>query len=362
MIHRYRISRRKLLGIDREPLTSTTVTFIDGLTLDSSYVNSNQYPTALPPTYQSNNQNFPGAVPQTNVSKKIVFEQDQGFKNLVLPIELKFEPVDNSDLIDSWVTDKSEESINEIEDGETVKYKNFDNLKIEFRFADRLGTDRSTWSFLSDYENAGFCTEEGVFDASGNVTAGVNCFSTPDSNGNQVYTGLDLTKNKFKKSFFRLYFYDSNNSETQNLLFTEDIEPTFGARSQLDLLTAEPILPFKRLYWKLNDSFMYNNYNNRVIYMEARFFNAKTGKIHIFNNIPYTYMNPINITDYSQNIEWRTCPINVINPNNSNGEYLFGISSNLVSQNRAKNDGNTIDLNSFKTYGPRIIMSELILT
>jgi hypothetical protein len=98
---------------------------------------------------------------------------------------------------------------------------------------------------------------------------------------------------------------------------------------------------------------MFNNYNNRVVYMEARFFNAKTGRVHTFNNIPQTYQNPIDINTYRQqsNHAWRTVPITIYNPNTfiANGERIFEVYP-LQDRIVTGADGN-----------PEIIMSEFIL-
>ena len=59
--------------------------------------------------------------------------------------------------------------------------------------------------------------------------------------------------------------------------------------------------------------------------MEARFFNAKTGQVQTFYNLPITFTTPIGISPYSSvnNRGWRTSPIQIINPNNSVGEHRF---------------------------------------
>jgi hypothetical protein len=279
MIHRYRINRNKLLGPDGNKVTGATMTFISGLTI----------PT-MPNVYKTTS---------------VTFNQNRNLKNLVLPLNLKFEPMDYSDLIDSWVNSETQKAINRILDGEKVRYLNRD-LEIEFRFLDRNTNTYSVTGPTNSFTPAGF--------------------DLP----------LDYSFNRYKKSFFRLYFYDTNSGETANLMFVEDF--MLGN----DYLT--PKVKLNRLFWDKDDELMKTTTNNRILYMEARFFNAKTGQIQTFNNIPLSYTSPISITEYSNitNREWRTSPIALVNPNTINGNYKF-IPINGVGANQP----NKITLSEF---------------
>ena len=126
---------------------------------------------------------------------------------------------------------------------------------------------------------------------------------------------LCIEKNVFKKSFFRLYFYDSNSGDTSNLIFTED----------LNITGQSAIIDFGRFYWLRNDPYFITNDGNKIIYMDARFFNAKTGKAQRFINTPQSITSPISITQYRDlnNRDWRTSAITLINPKNNNGQYNF---------------------------------------
>tara|TARA_Y100000389_G_C17456686_1_gene518619 strand:+ start:636 stop:1577 length:942 start_codon:yes stop_codon:yes gene_type:complete len=312
MAYSFTLSRRKLLGNNGLPLTATTITIVSGLTLDQRYVNSNTYPTNLLPN------NYPPLQTPKNVSRNIVLNQDLNYKSIVLPIEITFNPTDYSDLIQRWTDSEVTKSINPIEDGETSRFYNKDGLKIEFRFADRTTTTVSSWNYVNDYEAAGFIM--------------------PD----------ESNLNRFTRSYFRLYFYDSTNTEKQNLLFTEDIPVTSDIKSSADLLNLTPTLNFNRLFWLENDSLMFNNNSDRVVYMDARFFNAKTGQVHVFNNIPKTNNTPIDVATYSSNPIWRTVPITLRNPNNENGDYIFKV--NPIPNRVVSNAG-----------GTTITMSEFIL-
>jgi hypothetical protein len=215
-------------------------------------------------------------------------------KSIVLPISTEFYPVDYGEDVQDIVVAERKKAIGEPFDAETVKYlypnptiNNNNGLMIQFRF---WNTTSNTYT--TSYDAAEFST-------------------------------LDISKNRnpFKKSFFRLYFYDSNTGETSNLIFTEDLN-VYG--------TTTPMIPLNRIYWLRNDKDFIGNTNNKTIYMNASFFNAKTGKIHRFINTnvigPPNFVNtPIDIQQYSDpaNREWRTSAVTILNPRGNNGLYNF---------------------------------------
>lgn len=213
-------------------------------------------------------------------------------KSIFLPISTNFFPVDYGEDLQDIVIKEREKAINKPFDAETVKYiypnpavNNGNGLMIQFRF----------WNTTSNTYTTSYTAAD--------------------------FTNLEITKNRnpFKKSFFRLYFYDSNSGETNNLIFTEDLN-VFNTTSAL--------LPFNRLYWLRNDELFNNSNVNKTVYMDASFFNAKTGKITRFIN-PYPNgslpSGPLNILQYSDpiNRDWRTSAITIINPRSNNGLYNF---------------------------------------
>ena len=205
------------------------------------------------------------------------------YKSIVLPISMNFFPVDYGEDISNMVSQERKKAINPYFDAETTKYISEDELRINFKF-----WNGQVWE--SSYDAAGFTSDD-----------------------------VRLRKNGFKKSFFRLYFYDSNSGETSNLIFTEDLD--VGE-------TKEPIISFNNLYWLRNDKFFVDSNENRVVYMEARFFDAKTGKILKFINLPSSVTNsntPVSIVEYSAPINrgWRTVPIIIKNPKLNGGKYNF---------------------------------------
>lgn len=213
-------------------------------------------------------------------------------KSIFLPISTNFFPVDYGEDLQDIVLEEREKAIGKPFDAETVKYvypnpaaNNGNGLMIQFRF----------WNTISNTYTTSYTAAE--------------------------FTNLEITKNRnpFKKSFFRLYFYDSNSGETNNLIFTEDLN-IFN--------TTNALLPFNRLYWLRNDEFFNNSNNNKTVYMDASFFNAKTGKITRFinpNPSGSPPSGPLNILQYSDpiNRDWRTSAITIINPKNNNGLYNF---------------------------------------
>lgn len=207
-------------------------------------------------------------------------------KNITIPLNTNFFPVDYEDDLEDIIIAERKKATNPNFDSETIKYlyNNSNNdLYIKFRFWDTVSS-----SYDIKYENSGILTN-------------------------------DILKNTngFRKSFFRLYFYDSNDIETNSLIFTEDIDVDY---------TTKPEFKFNRLYWLRNDKYFTENSNsNRTIYMEARFFNAKTGVIKKFINTPLSITDLLTIDQYSNpnNHGWRYSPITLRNPKINNGEYNF---------------------------------------
>ena len=206
-------------------------------------------------------------------------------KSIVIPINLDFFPIDYGDNINKFVEEEVKKNVNPFFDTETTKYIFPDStvgndLTINFRFWNGS-------SLGSEYTDAGF-TE----------------------------TDVRIKKNGFKKSFFRLYFYDSNSGDTSSLIFTEDLD--IGE-------TTKPKIIFNSLYWLRNDEFFIKNNTNRKVYMEARFFNAKTGKVLKFINLPSSVNLPLSIQDYSDpnNRDYRTFILEILNPKLNGGYYNF---------------------------------------
>ena len=82
--------------------------------------------------------------------------------------------------------------------------------------------------------------------------------------------------------------------------------------------------------------------DNRIVYMDARFFNAKTGEVVRFINLPNNIQIPIQISALSSNNQWRSSKINILNPKNNNGLYNFKVVPNVGA-----NTNSTITLTQY---------------
>ena len=235
------------------------------------------------------------------------------YKFIPLNIPLDFKPMDRGELIPNFVVSEREKAINKVYDAEKTKWffgLGVSGVTINFRFFN--GT-----IFTPDYQNNGF----------------------------DISDFEPIIKNGFKKSFYRLYFYDSNMLENRNLIFTEDMN--IGDPFNLTVgAIPYPAVKIKRLYWLKNDKDfdplsgsttnnpIYLNY--KTFYVEARFFNAKTGKVIKFINLPTTQTGPITIKTLADNPEYRTSPIIFINPKTnilnglpSIGNYNFTVKTGV---------------------------------
>jgi hypothetical protein len=221
---------------------------------------------------------------------------DYNYKNISIPINIKLEPTDYSEDIEGFVEREKNNSINPIIDGERVKYfnQNYVPVNINFRFYNKAS---GTFELNDGYLYAGFT----------------------DIN--------TINKNSFRRSFFRLYFYDNNDTSTQNLLLTEDIN-TLDYTSP----TVEPVFELKKIFWLKNDTlFTGSTSPNRKVYVEARFFNAKTGRVHRFVNTPLSITTPLTISQLANNQGWKSSKILILNPYANNGNRYFKVDTTAPS-------------------------------
>lgn len=227
------------------------------------------------------NNILPEIVSSGNTISKLL-----NYKNITFPIEVNFDVTDYGDEINNFVKSEQKKAINKIVDYERVRYTSepYPSIGLKFRFFDKDNTQYDDNNLTGGYTLAEFNEDE------------IN------------------KKNNFKKSYFRLYFFDSNDTTSQNLLLTEEID-VFQSK--------KPEFNFSRIFWLKEDELFLNGNNNRIVYMEARFFNAKTGRVHRFMNPPSSITNPISITNLKNNQEWKTSQILIFNPKNTNGVYKF---------------------------------------
>lgn len=233
-----------------------------------------------------------------NFNKTIVYPSggnantEDSVKTIAIPIKMEYNPMDYTELIDQLLKDEIEKSINLINDKETIKFNNSElELKLYFY-------NETTGVWGNDFLSAGFTQQQ-----------------------------ITTKRPALTRSFFRLDFFDSNDEQKQNLIYSEFIEVR-------DSNT--PTIPLKKLFWFKKDvNFLKNQ--NRKIYFNIRFYNASTGKIVRFLNGPI--QNPLTIEDYNVNFLWRFAGLEFINPF-INKDRIFMVDNTL--------NGNTNSNISFK--------------
>ena len=232
---------------------------LTSLTYDSDYKVLSEQIETNPLFFSTNDKKSVVIASGTTINSEL------NYKNITIPINSSGMDTDNSDTLNKYIKKEAKKLFNPIKDGERVKYKSESSTEIRFY----------------SYNSTDFYTSVG-------------------------FQPSDFTTNNFTKSFCRLYFYDSNDVKTQNLLLTEDINISGSVESIFD---------FNRLFWlKSDDLFIDVNNSERIVYMTANFFNAKNGKVYRFINPPTTQSQPLDINVINQNPEWLSVPVKIINP------------------------------------------------
>lgn len=191
------------------------------------------------------------------------------FLNINIPISLDFSNMGQRDLIDrEFVKVEEEKAINPIIDYEKTKFKPIHN---------GVSVNNLTYYLHLD---------------------GPTIPSTLDQLGYE-YDDVKYNLNAYKKSFLRLYFYDSIITTDQNLIFIIDLFPEIYEEDKLvtpfDIGKPKPLNQIDAKLQCFNgNKFLdrssdgYNLYYYKDVltkntsldlYMRAEFFNAKTGKI-----------------------------------------------------------------------------------
>lgn len=251
---------------------------LTSLTYDSDYKVLSEQIETNPLFFSTNDKKSVVIASGTTINSEL------NYKNITIPINSSGMDTDNSDTLNKYIKKEAKKLFNPIKDGERVKYKSESPTEIRF----------SSDTSMDFYTSVGFQPS-------------------------------DFTKNNFKKSFFRLYFYDTNDVKTQNLLLTEDINISGSVESIFD---------FNRLFWlKSDDLFIDVNNSERIVYMTANFFNAKNGKVYRFINPPTTEQQPLDINVLNQNPEWLSVPVKIINPKTNGGKYQFKAVSDVGATN-----------------------------
>ena len=76
--------------------------------------------------------------------------------------------------------------------------------------------------------------------------------------------------------------------------------------------------------------------------MEARFFNAKTGRVHRFINTPNSINSPLSISTLANQPTWKHSDLLILNPNINNGKYNFRVVNGIGA-----NTTNTITMTEY---------------
>ena len=207
---------------------------------------------------------------------KIKLVQNTQEKELVIPMSTTFDFVGQDMAITEYESQIVDEIINPIDDFEVT------------RFSHKTYSSTLTSANYEFYFFNGDLTSPQV-----NVTATTNA-----NNWVLDYTGATFTDNElyyyansFKRSFFKLDFYDSVSADTQQLYFTV-ILPTYEGETkngyigvspsftQVDVKKPKFVLDFIGdkegffFYWLKNRTYL----DIDKFYMTAKFFNAKVGQ------------------------------------------------------------------------------------
>lgn len=212
----------------------------------------------------------------TASNNKYYFTTPNNGKSIDIPIEIKWDFFGRDDSIEIWEKDAIETVIGVAKDFEI------------FRFAhDSYGPDNQTQI------NYQFYFEDG-FNNWGNTYLNTN-FTTEE---------LYRRVNSFKKSFYKLDFYDTKETQTQTNYFTVIIPTYFGETETASISPLLPTVEIKKpdifldyvsdkegffYYWLRSKDFL----NISTFYMTAKFFDAKNGVfIKMMNDLPSTLSDP----------------------------------------------------------------------
>lgn len=199
-----------------------------------------------------------------------------------IPLEITFDMEGRGDMIREWEEEVIKDILNPINDFEVTKFAHKDyiienNLKTEinyeFNFFDYLTPpfNATITNWATDYENASFTDSEIYYFA-----------------------------NSFKNSFFKLDFYDTNQTESQTNLLSIIIPTQQGLKepgtigpplNQTAVEVKKPkfVLDYTGadkegfyVYWLRDKNYL----NTTEFYVSAKFFNAKKGQFIRMVNKP----------------------------------------------------------------------------
>lgn len=166
------------------------------------------------------------------------------------------------DSIDDFVTEETGLSVNDVDDGEKT------------RFTIDGGSRRFNWLFSSGFTTTG--TRDGGNKSLVEFETGEGGFFDAGFFASDI-TGLDEV---FLRSFFIMQIFDSNNIEKQTQLH-------IGYFNGLNIIRKENLYDTSFLIGdddEFGDIYIPNSFTGSTVYMKTFFYNAKTGRLHLFQN------------------------------------------------------------------------------
>ena len=219
-------------------------------------------------------------------------------KTINIPIEINFDMAGRDETVDILENELKKDVVNPISDFEVKRfshatsYIDITKTEIHYKFnffnsqgqTDFLNVPPNINEWLDDYQYAGFTDEEIYYFA-----------------------------NSFKKSFFKLDFYDRNTTENQNILFSVILPTQQGLKEpgtlfnnlNLQVLVKKPYMILDSIgadkegfffYWLKNQTYL----SQTEMYMSCKFFNAKKGQFVRMMNRPQSFLVGPNVYDFNK--------------------------------------------------------------
>ncbi len=226
------------------------------------------------------------------------FSYNADDKTINIPIEINFDTAGRDETVDILENELKEDVINQINDFEVKRFSHAisdtDSTKTEIHYkfnffnsqgqVDFLNNPPNVNEWLDDYEYAGFTDEEIYYFA-----------------------------NSFKKSFFKLDFYDRNTTENQKILFSVILPTQQGLKENgtlfnnpnLQVLVKKPYMVLDSIgadkegfffYWLKNQTYL----SQTEMYMSCKFFNSKKGQFVRMMNRPQSFFTGPNVYDFNK--------------------------------------------------------------
>lgn len=212
-----------------------------------------------------------------DANNRYYFKVPFGTKSLDLPIEIKWDFQGQEDSIEIWEKSAIEEVIGTPKDFDTLRFSHKpygDNEQTSLNYVFYFyNSTNGNWE--NTYEAEGFTIEENYY-----------------------------VSNSFEKSFFKLDFYNTNDTTTQMIYFTVILPIQTGEENSVSISPYLPnvmierpefILDFVKnkegffIYWMRNKNFV----NLDTFFMSAKFFDAKQGVfVRMMNVSPASLPNP----------------------------------------------------------------------